>query len=420
MTKLFSYRNLATCIGAILVSNNTLAANFVFLDEAMLEQNRTVLQSNQASTSMKQAFERLIEEADVAMQDGPFTVTDKIMMPPSGSKNDYLSISPYWWPDESKADGLPWIRRDGKTNPASKTTETDSNRIGHFTRSVRALALAYYFSQDEKYARQGIDYVRVWFMNDKTKMNPNVNYGQGVPGIAEGRRSGIIDTRGLAERMLDSIAILSLSPAWTNEDEQRITQWYSEYLNWLIVDDLSGGPAGEAYSENNHGTWYDYQVASISYFLGNEALAKQMVEKGKMRVDTQFEKDGSQPHEIARTRAYHYHYFNLDSLVGIAQIGDKLGIDLWQYENKKGGSLAKGIQLMASFQNPASHWPYSAQDNPRRVERMAPIYLKAGVAMNKPEWIKLAKDTDFERFTVQKHLAEVWAQRDIELLYVQH
>ncbi|HGY9584276.1 TPA: alginate lyase family protein [Vibrio harveyi] len=409
--------HLATCLSTILFSANTLAADFVFLDEATLEQNRAVLQSDKASDSMKDAYDRLIEEAELAMKDGPFTVTAKGMTPPSGSKNDYMSISPYWWPDESKEDGLPWVRHDGKTNPASKTAETDSKRIGHFTRSVRALALAYYFSQDEKYANQGIEYVRTWFMNDETKMNPNVNYGQGVPGRAEGRRGGIIDTRTLADRMLDSIAILSLSPAWTDKDEQQITQWYGEYLDWLIVDDLSGGPKGEAAAANNHGTWYDFQVASIAYFLGNEPLAKQMVQKGKMRVDTQFEKDGSQPHEIERTRAYHYHYFSLDPLVGIAQIGDKVGIDLWHYQNKKGGSLAQGIQLMATYQDPASDWPYTAKDNPRRVERMTPIYLKAGVAKEKPEWVKLATETDFSRFTVKKNLAEVWAQRDIELLY---
>jgi len=409
--------HLAACIGAITFGSNVIAADFVFLNEATLEANRTLLQSDKASDTMKVTYERLLEEADLAMKDGPFSVADKGMTPPSGNKNDYMSISPYWWPDENKEDGLPWIRHDGKTNPASKTDETDSKRIGHFTRSVRALAIAYYFSQDEKYAQQGIDYIRTWFINEETKMNPNVNYGQGVPGVAEGRRGGIIDTRSLADRMLDSIAMLSQSPAWTENDEAQIKQWYGDYLDWLIVDDLSGGPKGEAYAANNHGTWYDYQVASIAYFIGNEPLAKQMVQKGKMRIDTQFEKDGSQPHEIERTRAYHYHYFSLDPLVGMAQIGEKVDIDLWNYTNKKGGSLETGIQLMATYHDLDKEWPYTQKDKRRRIERMTPLYLKAGVAMDKPEWVKLATETDFSEFTVEKNLAEVWAQRDIELLY---
>ncbi len=410
-------RPIALLISALALSHQVQAADFVFLNEDVLQQNRTILQSKDASASMKQAYERLLEEADIAMKQAPFSVAEKGMTPPSGDKHDYMSISPYWWPDETKADGLPWIRHDGKTNPASKTTETDSRRIGNFTRSTRAVALAYYFSQDEAYAKKGIEFVRTWFLNEATKMNPNVNYGQGVPGRAEGRRGGIIDTRTLADRMLDAIAILSQSKHWTEQDEQQIKQWYSEYLDWLIVDDLSGGPKGEAAAANNHGTWYDFQVASIAYFIGNDHLTKQMVQKGKMRVDTQFEADGSQPHEIERTRAYHYHYFSIVPLVGIAELGEKVGVDLWNYENDKGGSMAQGIQLMANYHDPAVKWPYSQKDDRRRVERMTSIYLKAGESLNKPEWIKLAKDTDFSQFSVKKNLAEVWEQRDIELLY---
>lgn len=408
---------LMACIISVL-SSPIMASEFVFLEPQILASNRALLHSDDVTMSMKHSYKLLLEEADIAIQAGPFSVTHKGMTPPSGDKHDYMSISPYWWPDENKADGLPWVRHDGKTNPASKTDQTDSKRIGNFTRSVRAIALAYYFSQDEQYAQKGIHYIRTWFINEPTRMNPNVKFGQGVPGVAHGRRSGIIDTRTLVERMLDSIAILSSSPHWTEADELAIHQWYSEYLDWMIIDDLSGGPKGEAYSANNHGTWYDYQLAGIAYFLGNKALAKQMVQKGKMRIDTQFEADGSQPHEIERTRAYHYHYFSLDPLVGIAQLGDKLGIDLWKYKNEKGGSLIEGISFMANYHDPAIKWPYSQKDKRRRVERMTPLYLKAGIALNKAEWIRLATETDFSSFTVKNDLSEVWAQRDIELLYL--
>jgi len=393
------------------------ATDFVFLNEKSLEWNRSLVNSHTAPASMKQAYSRLIEEADNAMNVGPLSVTDKEMTPPSHDKHDYISISPYWWPDKSKHNGLPWIRHDGETNPTSKTNETDSRRLNLFTRSVRALAIAYYFSGDEKYAKRAIEYIQTWFINNKTRMNPNVNYGQGVPGISEGRRSGIIDTRSLTDRMLDAFAMLSQSEHWTKQNENGIKRWYIDYLNWLLINDLSGGPKGEAYAKNNHGNWYDLQVTGIAYFLGNNALAKQMVTKGKMRIDTQFDADGSQPLEIERTRAYHYHYFSLDPLVGIAQIGDKLGMNLWQYTNKKGGSLKNGIQLMANYHDPNSAWPYSAKDKRRRIERMTPIYLKAGLALNKSEWIELARTTDFSRYTVKKNLAEIWAQRDIELLY---
>ncbi|MCL1067431.1 alginate lyase family protein [Shewanella olleyana] len=403
------------CLSA-LVSSSALSANFVFLDEATLAQNRTLLHSEKAPQSMQHSYQQLIEEADIGKQATIFSVAHKGFTPPSGDKNDYMSISPYWWPDESKADGLPWIRFDGKTNPASKSDETDSVRIGTFTRTVRALALAYYFSEDEAYANKAIELVRAWYIDETTKMNPNVNFGQGVPGVADGRRSGLIDTRTLVERNLDAIAILSQSATWTEKDEAGINQWYSDYLDWLIEDDLSGGPKGEAYAPNNHGTWYDYQMAGIAYFLGNSHLTKQMVQKGKVRIDTQFAEDGSQPHEAQRTRSYHYHYFSLDPLVGIAQLGDKVGVDLWHYQNQQGVSLTKGIEFMVKYNDPKAQWPFPEKDS-RRIARMSPLYLKAGQALDKPQWINLAKDTDFTGYSVSKNLAEVWAQREIELLY---
>ncbi len=417
-----SFRKLALVAGisAALVSGNALAAKYVFVEENSIEKSRTLLHSDQAPESMKRSYERLLEEAELAMQDGPFTVTDKTLVPPSGTKNDYMSISPYWWPDETKEDGLPWIRKDGKTNPVSKTADTDSRRIGHFTRSVRALAIAYYFSGEEKYAEQAISYLNTWFLDPETRMNPNVNFGQSVPGVADGRRSGLIDTRSFSDRLLDSFAMLSGSPAWTDEVDAGIDQWFGEYLDWLVTAPLAGGPKGEAYAENNHGTFYDLQVAGISYYLGNDTLAKQAVSKGKMRIETQIEKDGSQPHEIARTRAYHYHYFNIDAMAGIAQVGDKVGVDMWNYQGSNGGSLESTIQLMANYHDPEADWPYTAKDKRRRVERMVPIYRKAGMALDNGEFLELADTTDFTKFNVKKNLAEVWAERDVELLYRVH
>jgi len=416
IVKILKRLTLLSCLFS-LCSTLASAANLVFLDECTLTKNRAHLSSTNVPTGKLQSYERLLEEAQTAMEAGPFSVTDKGMLPPSGTKNDYLSISPYWWPDPSKEDGLPWIRKDGKTNPVSKTADTDSRRIGAFTRSVRALALAYYFSGDEQYAERGIEYLRVWFLDPETRMNPNMNFAQGVPGRQSGRRSGLIDSRGLADRALDAIAILSKSPSWTAADEQGINAWYGDYLHWLLTDELSGGPKGEAYSENNHGSWYDLQVAGIAYFLGKETLSQEMVVKGKMRVDTQIDKEGKQAHELSRTRAYHYSMFNLVALTGIAQIGDKVGVDLWHYQSPDGGSIDVAVQLLANYNDPEIKWPYAQGDERRRVERMAPVFLIVGKALGNEELMKLAKSADFDGFTVEKNLGEVWAQRDIELLY---
>ena len=48
------------------------------------------------------------KDADRALREGPWSVMDKEHLPPSGDKHDYYSVGPYWWPDPSKADGLPY------------------------------------------------------------------------------------------------------------------------------------------------------------------------------------------------------------------------------------------------------------------------------------------------------------------------
>jgi len=50
------------------------------------------------------AYRALIEKAEVAMNEGPFSVMYKNRTPPSGDKHDYMSLGSYWWPDCERRD----------------------------------------------------------------------------------------------------------------------------------------------------------------------------------------------------------------------------------------------------------------------------------------------------------------------------
>ena len=58
--------------------------------------------------------------ARAALDATPVSVMEKRRTPPSGNKHDYMSMAPYWWPDSTKPDGLPFVRRDGHVYPASR------------------------------------------------------------------------------------------------------------------------------------------------------------------------------------------------------------------------------------------------------------------------------------------------------------
>lgn len=113
------------------------------------------------------AYQQLIAAADDGLDKPANPVTRKTQSPPSGDKHGYLSIAPYRWPNVDTEDGSPWIVMDGRMNPMSRG--------------------------DDTYAGKARSILRAWFINGATKVNPNIWYGQGIPGELEGWRTGIIE-----------------------------------------------------------------------------------------------------------------------------------------------------------------------------------------------------------------------------------
>src|SRR5271154_1597065 len=87
------------------------------LDGAMLVRIRNAGASDPRKQEVLQA---VTSSAEKAMHEGPFSVMQKTVVPPSGDKHDYMSQAPYFWADPTKPNGLPYIRRDGEHNPELK------------------------------------------------------------------------------------------------------------------------------------------------------------------------------------------------------------------------------------------------------------------------------------------------------------
>ena len=94
------------------------------------------------------AYETLKKEADRLSDAQPLSVMMKEKTPASGDKHDYMSQARYFWPDPAKPDGLPYINRDGISNP--ELNKLDRNRLGTTANRITTLALAWYFSEEEK------------------------------------------------------------------------------------------------------------------------------------------------------------------------------------------------------------------------------------------------------------------------------
>ena len=300
------------------------------------------------------ALVRLRDEAKEANKRGAFSVTHKSITPPSGDSHDYLSFSRYWWPDPAKEDGLPYIRRDGVVN-RKLLANGDRNRLGEFIDCVQALTLAGYILDKPEYSRRAAKLVRVWFLEPETKMNPNLNFSQGVPGRAVGRGPGIIDTRGFM-LVLDCVELWEGTDFWADDDQAKLQAWFRDFTAWLKQDELG---IHEANAKNNHGSWYDAQLARYASFSGDNATARAVLEQAKLRrLNDQFDPDGWQAEELKRTRSLHYSLFNISALVTLARVGDRVGVDLWEYQPENGCGLRKSIDLLVPYLNGSEPWPH--------------------------------------------------------------
>ncbi|WP_206285880.1 alginate lyase family protein [Yeosuana marina] len=357
---------------------------FIRLDSTSLATSKKMIQNGTASKQTFTAYQKLIKSANNLLKSKNPTVMDKTMLPPTGNKHDYMSISRYWWPNPQKENGLPWVRIDGKTNPETQTDTVDRKRLGFMGKGVWTLSLAYYFTNDEKYANKAISMIETWFLNPDTLMNPNLEYAQSVPGNPNKRPTGILDGRSIVMFIPDAINLLSVSNNWKDNHKAKMTQWFTDYLNWLTESDL--GIKGSL-QKNNHGSWYKFQVASLALYLGNKPLARNMVELAEKSLDEMLNNEGGQIHELARSRSFFYSCFNLQALISIAVLGDKVGIDMWQYESENKKSLSLAIQYLTPVVK-GKEWNHSTL-KPIDLSYLLPIIWQISKKHNSQEYKKL-------------------------------
>ena len=226
------------------------------------------------------------------------SVMQKGRIPSSGDKHDYMSMAPYFWPNPATPNGLPFVNRDGEMNPESRK-DHDGLRLQQTVSRVHALALAWYLTGDARYAESAAKHLRVFFLDTATRMNPNLRFAQAVLGVTEGRSYGIIDTRDMPE-LVDALRLLDSAPGWTQRDMDGMVAWCRAYLKWLLE---SKNGTEERAATNNHGVFYDEQVAALALFVGDSAIAKKTIGESGKEPHRQPDRRGRKAETRARSHA---------------------------------------------------------------------------------------------------------------------
>ncbi|TKK67398.1 hypothetical protein FC093_13940 [Ilyomonas limi] len=343
---------LAFSIFLFLKSVDAQNSSFQIVNKTSLENIKNKVQDG--NSDAKAILDNLVKQANIVLNLHVLSVTSKGFVPPSGDRHDYLSLAPYYWPDSTKpGTNSAYIRKDGRINPEIKkiSDETLKNKL---VRSVKLLGFAYYFTNDEKYATKATELLRGWFIDTATRMNPNLNYAQFIPGVKSGRGAGLIETSAFID-MLDAVTLIENSSSWTETDDKALKQWFEDFLNWMQT---STNGKEEHNSKTNHGTWYDAQIVSYALFINKDDFAKDYIKTSLKRIEEQFDNEGKQHFELTRTKALSYSTFNLEAWFKLATLADKLDIDLWHYTTPDGKSLKKAFDWLLPYALGNKKWEY--------------------------------------------------------------
>jgi hypothetical protein len=302
-----------------------------------------------------------------------------------GGPNDFYSNADYLWPDPNKTNGLPYITRDGKSNPDNFSHHRLALR--QVRDAVAALAAAYKITGEDRYVAKAVTLLRVFFLDPQTRMNPNLTYAQAIPGGPPGRSWGIIDGLHLIE-IPPAITAMHSSKAFPAEMLIGLKQWFGEMADWMMS---SKNGKAEAAAKNNHSIAFFLQVAVFAKFVGDEEKLNECRRQFKeVFVPNQMGPDGSFPLELKRTKPYGYSIFQLDNMAMLCQVLSTPRDDLWKFELPDGRGIRKAFEYLYPYLNDKSKWPLppdvQAWDGwPTRQ----PSLLFGGLGSGEPKYLEL-------------------------------
>lgn len=325
----------------------------------------------------------------------PRTITSFPAPGSPGGLHDFYSQADYFWPNPADPNG-PYIHRDGESNP----NNFNDHRKAMIALSIQmpALTAAWLLTRDRRYGLNAVDHLRAWFITPETRMNPNLEYSQGVKGISTGRSFGIIDTLHFVEvaRAASIVGPALMSPA----EQAALHDWFREYLHWMKT---SPKGVAERDTRNNHAVCWALQASEFARLIGDTETRDQVAAQFTgIFVPNQMAANGSFPQELARTKPYSYSIFNFDAMTMICQSLIDSGHDLFAFKLPDGRGICKAAAFLEPYLANKAAWPY-----PKDVEHFnalpvrSPGLLFTGLACDQPAnvalWQRLNPDpTDAE------------------------
>ena len=316
-------------------------------------------------------------------------VGDKPITAASKDPHDYFSTGTYWWPDPSKPDGLPYIRRDGYVNPA--TTKLDNFKMQKMSRKVLQLAALAFFDGNHEAGALAAGQLRAFFLAPETRMNPHLKYSQAIPGRCDGRPEGLIDAYMLFDT-IDAIAMLKASGDLSDADYAALQAWFGAFGRWLETDPMS---ERDRDTSHNHGLAWQLMVIACAEFSGDRQTALAHARKMPELICRAIRGDGVMPAEAARPTSWDYHMFAMGMVMRHCAVLRRLGIDLLAPDSESGKRIRATLDMMAKI-IPDKQWPLK-QVQPIRLDYMGGLLMRMHALTGEEKWLEPYKKLEVPR-----------------------
>lgn len=334
--------------------------------------------------------ERVLRLANRWLPEKPVTITAYPASRSPGSIHDYFSEADYFWPNPKNPSG-PYKEIDGKSNPSN--FQEHRKAMIRLSLAMPALAAGYRLTGRKEFGRAAAAHLRAWFAAPGTRMNPNLQYSQGVRnGGPTGRSWGVIDTLHLAEVARATPFVERFLSA---EDREAVHGWFREYLHWMQTSEFG---QKERDSTNNHAIAWALQAAEFARLNQDEATRHAVRQRFlTVQMPAQMAQNGSFPRETARTKPYGYSIFQFDIAAALCwSLSQPQGSgEMIRYSLPDGRSMCRAAAWLEPYLADKSKWPF--RHDVQHWESWpvrSPGLLFCGLSCKKPAYLALWKRLD--------------------------
>lgn len=220
--------------------------------------------------------------------------------------------------------------------------------LHEMSNAITILSQAYFFNEEEQYAKKAVDIIKAWFFDEKTSMKPNLDNSQFVWGLNNSERisSCIIDTYCFVE-MLNSVKLMEGSLSYTTEYQIGLKDWFGRFADWMQTSEQS---KEESDTKGCHNVAYDVQLTLYLLFSGKKKEAYQIIQDfPEKRLFIQFGSDGKQLRKLGGELTFGASVTNIRYMVEFFLIAQKEGFAIWGKESDDKKSFYKAIDILLPY-----------------------------------------------------------------------